>query len=48
MKYTKPHITNTQTAALAIMNDPQAKISGSADNSQGLGFVTNPAYSADE
>jgi hypothetical protein len=48
MKYTKPQITSTATAAFAIMANPQEKIGGSADNSLGLGFVTNPAYSADE
>jgi hypothetical protein len=48
MKYNKPQITKTAIASYAIMNNSQAKIGGSVDSLQQSGFVTDPAYSADE
>jgi hypothetical protein len=46
MKYTKPQITNTASAAFAIM-DLGAKVSGPSDSADN-NLTINPAYSADE
>jgi hypothetical protein len=46
MKYTKPQITNVESASSAIMNTGVGKVQGGGDSAPDM--ITNPAYSADE
>jgi hypothetical protein len=45
MEYTKPQITNTENASLAIMSTQQKEPTAMVD---GIELQTNAAYSADE
>jgi hypothetical protein len=48
MNYTKPEITSLAPASSVIQSVGLPKIAGSQDSQGQTGFVTNPAYEADE
>jgi hypothetical protein len=48
MNYNKPEITAVASASAAIQGNPPTKSAGSKDNTLGEGYVSIPAYEADE
>jgi hypothetical protein len=48
MDYNKPEITSLASASSVIQNVDLPKIAGMKDSADDVGFVTNPAYQADE